>query len=98
LSEKYPQHSFKVIIGSDNLTHFHKWKNHQVILEEYGLIVYPRPGEVLSFEHPNVKFIQAPLMDISATFIRNSIKLGHSVKYLLHEKVEEYILDKKLFF
>lgn len=97
LADKYPQHQFKLIIGGDNLTHFHKWKNHEQILEYFGLYVYPRPGSHQEFRHPNVKFVEAPLMDISATFIRESIKNGHSVKYLLPQPVEDYIRDKKLF-
>ncbi|MGY6560220.1 MAG: nicotinate (nicotinamide) nucleotide adenylyltransferase [Nitritalea sp.] len=97
LTDKYPQHSFKLIVGSDNLSHFHKWKNAEWILEHIGLLVYPRPGEVLSYQHPNVQFVQAPLLDISATFIRESIAKGHSVKYLLHPDVAQYIADKKFF-
>ncbi|WP_373493222.1 nicotinate (nicotinamide) nucleotide adenylyltransferase [Aquiflexum sp.] len=97
LTDTHPQHDFKLIIGGDNLTHFHKWKNHEVILEQYGLYVYPRPGELNKIDHPNVRFVEAPLMDISATFIRQAIKGGNSVKYLLPETVEDYIKDKKLF-
>jgi nicotinate-nucleotide adenylyltransferase len=97
LSEKFPQHAFQVMIGSDNLNHFHKWKNHHLILENYGLIVYPRPGEMIEFHHPKVTFIEAPLMDISATFIRETLQKGKSVRYLLPPKVEEYIIDKKLY-
>lgn len=97
LSEKFPNHTFKVIVGGDNLTHFHKWKNHEVILTEYGLYVYPRPGENPFLDHVNIQFVEAPLMDISATFIRNAVKTGHSVKYLLPDAVEEYIRDKNLF-
>lgn len=97
LSEKFPQHTFKLIVGGDNLTHFHKWKNHEVILAEYGLYVYPRPGVSPSLDHPNIHFVEAPLMDISATFIRNAVKTGHSVKYLLPDAVEGYIRDRKLF-
>jgi nicotinate-nucleotide adenylyltransferase len=97
LSEKHPQHEFKVMIGGDNLTHFHKWKNYEQILLHYGLYIYPRPGQQKEFDHPNVRFVEAPLMDISATFIRETIKNGHSVKYLLPRNVEEYILGKKLF-
>lgn len=97
LSDKYPQHQFKLIVGGDNLTHFHKWKNHEVILEQYGLYVYPRPGEKKLPEHPNIQYVEAPLMDISATYIRDSVKQGHSVKYLLPEAVEDYIRDKKLY-
>lgn len=97
LSDKYPQHQFKLIVGGDNLTHFHKWKNHEVILEQYGLYVYPRPGEKKLPEHPNIQYVEAPLMDISATYIRDSVNQGHSVKYLLPEAVEDYIRDKKLY-
>lgn len=97
LSEKHPNHQFRLIVGSDNLTHFNKWKNFEVILEHYGLYVYPRPGELQDLKHPNIRYVEAPLMDISATFIRDSIKKGHSVKYLLPQSVEDYIRDKKLF-
>lgn len=97
LSDKYPQHEFKLVIGGDNLKSFHKWKNSDAILDYYGLYVYPRPQETHRIEHPNVRYVSSPLMDISATFIRNAIKNGHSVKYLLPEAVEDYIRDKKLF-
>ncbi len=97
LSDKYPQHEFKLIIGGDNLTHFHKWKNSDQILENYGLYVYPRPGESKNFEHANICYVDAPLIDISATFIRNSIQNGHSVKYLLPSLVEDYIKGKKFY-
>jgi nicotinate-nucleotide adenylyltransferase len=97
LSDQYPQHQFCLFLGSDNLTHFQKWKNHQAILDNYEIFVYPRPGEAKGFEHPKIKTIEAPLLDISATFIRKSIQEGYSVKYLLPDKVEEYILDKKLY-
>ncbi|MCH7412635.1 nicotinate-nucleotide adenylyltransferase [Belliella sp. R4-6] len=97
LSEKHPLHEFKLIIGGDNLTHFHKWKNYDLILDNYGLYVYPRPGDHLKLDHPNVKYVAAPMMDISATFIRNAIKNHKSVRYLLPDMVREYIKDKKLF-
>lgn len=97
LSDKYPQHQFSIFLGSDNLSHFHKWKNYQAILENYPILVYPRPGEVKRLEHPGITYVDAPLLDISATFIRKAIQEGLSVRYLLPEKVEEYILDKKLY-
>src|SRR5690606_21071797 len=97
LTDRYPQHDFKLVIGGDNLKSFHKWKNSEAILEYYGLYVYPRPNEAFIIEHPNVRYIQSPMIDISATFIRNAIKNGHSVKYLLQEAVEDYIRDKKFF-
>ena len=97
LSDKYPQHQFSLFLGSDNLNHFHKWKNHQAILDNYPILVYPRPGEVKTLDHPGVTYLDAPLLDISATFIRQSIQEGLSVRYLLPERVEGYIADKKLY-
>ena len=97
LSDKYPQHQFSIFLGSDNLSHFHKWKNHHAILENYPILVYPRPGEVKTLDHPGVSYMEAPLLDISATFIRQSIQEGLSVRYLLPERVEQYITDKKLY-
>jgi len=97
LSDKYPQHQFSLFLGSDNLSHFHKWKNHQAILDNYPILVYPLPGEVKTLDHPGVSYLDAPLLDISATFIRQCIQEGLSVRYLLPERVEGYILDKKLY-
>ncbi len=97
LTEKNPQHEFKLIVGGDNLTHFHKWKNHEIILERYGLYVYPRPGETPELDHPNISYVEAPLMDISATFIRKSIQEEKSVRYVLPDPVVDYIRDKKLY-
>jgi nicotinate-nucleotide adenylyltransferase len=97
LTDKNPKHEFRVVMGGDNLNHFRKWKNHEIIMEHYGLYVYPRPGESPAFTHPNINYVEAPLMDISATFIRETIRNGHSVKYLIPEAVEDYIKDKKLY-
>ena len=99
LSEKNPDKEFKVIIGEDNLASFKKWKNYELILENYGLYVYPRPNVSNSElkDHPNVKMVHAPVMDISATFIRNCIKRGQSIKYLVPDVVEAMIRDKKFY-
>ncbi len=93
LKEKHPDKEFKVILGEDNLTNFVKWKNHERILEDYGLYVYPRPDAQPSElkTHPNVKFVEAPMMDISATFIRKCIRNHQSVRYLVPDVVEEMI-------
>jgi nicotinate-nucleotide adenylyltransferase len=99
IQEKYPQHIFSLIIGEDNLGQFSKWKNYQQILEYFGLYIYPRPGAIKSelLKHPNVKVIEAPLLDISATFIRDRIRENKSVKYLVPDQVEQYILRKKFY-
>lgn len=99
LSEKHPDKEFRVIIGEDNLESFTRWKNYEQILENYGLYVYPRPG-VTSSElkrHRNVQVVEAPLLDISATFIRNSIRKGYSIRYLVPEGVEAIIREKKFY-
>jgi nicotinate-nucleotide adenylyltransferase len=100
LQEKYPDHQFSLIIGEDNLNSFTSWKNYQIILDHYGLIVYPRPNSKLSEvkNHPNVKLIEAPRMDISASFIRKCIRDNKSVRYLVPEKVLQFIRDRKLYF
>ena len=99
LSDKYRDHHFKLIIGEDNLTHFHKWKNHREILNQYELLVYPRPNaRKPSLDLPDtVRFIDAPQLQISATFIRDRILQGHSIKYLVPKEVEELILSRRLF-
>lgn len=98
LSDQYPKNEFSLFLGSDNLGQLTKWKNYQKILELYKIFVYPRPGDFQLIEHPAIQLIEAPLLDISATFIRKSIRENLSVKYLLPQEVEEYIHSKKLFF
>jgi nicotinate-nucleotide adenylyltransferase len=99
LSEKYPEKEFKVIIGEDNLERFTHWKNHEAILENYGLYVYPRPHAQPSAlkSHPKVQMVEAPLLEISATFIRNIIRKNQSVRYLVPDAVEERIRSKKYY-
>lgn len=93
LKEKHPKHDFALIIGGDNLLTFHKWKNHEEILKNHELYVYPRPNENLGQweNHPKVKIVPAPLMDITSTFIREGIKNKKDVRYFLPEKVAVYI-------
>ena len=99
LTEKHPGKEFKVIIGEDNLENFTKWKNHDQILEQFGLYVYPRPHVTNSelMRHPNVKVIEAPLLDISATYIRSCIKNNKSIRYLVPEPVEQMIRLKHFY-
>lgn len=88
-SEKYPEHEFVLILGSDNLVTFNKWKNFEQILERYSLYVYPRPGfsgGKLS-SNTKVKITSAPMMEFSATFIRDAIKNKRDVRYMLTESV-----------
>ena len=99
LQAKFPQHIFKLIIGEDNLAQFKNWKSYELILENFGLYVYPRPHSAShDFQaHAAVQFIQAPLLDISATFIRESIKNNRSIRYLVPETVENMIERKKFY-
>jgi len=96
LKEKHPEKEFRIILGEDNLVNFTKWKNYQQILDHYGLYIYPRPGTQPSAlrEHPNVTMVDAPLLDISATFIRNCIRKKQSIRYLVPDAVEEMIRSK----
>ncbi|GAB4009445.1 nicotinate (nicotinamide) nucleotide adenylyltransferase [Spirosoma migulaei] len=99
LSEKYPQHAFRLIMGEDNLEQFANWKNYDKILEYYGLYVYERPRTVeSSFKtHASVRVVEAPLLDISATFIRDCIRANRSIRYMVPEVVEEMIERKKFY-
>ncbi len=93
LQEKFPQHEFALIMGSDNLATFHKWKNYESILADHDIYVYPRPksdgGDLKN--NARVKMIDAPLMEISASFIRKSIKEKKDVRYMMPESVWNYI-------
>jgi nicotinate-nucleotide adenylyltransferase len=96
LSEKHPEKKFSVIIGEDNLENFPKWKNYDQILEGYGLYVYPRRHRADSElkKHPHVHFVDAPLLEISATFIRDCIRNNWSIRYLVPDPVEAMILAR----
>lgn len=99
IQEKYPKDEFVLIMGSDNLMGFKKWKNYDKILEYFSLYVYPRPNSNnAEFEnHPKIRLVNAPILDISATFIRELILNNKSIKYLVPEQVESYILKKKFY-
>lgn len=93
LQEKYPSHRFSLIMGADNLEGIHKWKNYELLLENHDIYVYPRPlhdgGTYKS--HPRVKWADAPLMEISSSFIRKAIRDGKNVSFMMPEGVAHYI-------
>ena len=93
LREKYPEHQFKLLIGGDNLIIFHKWVEYERIIDEFGLIVYPRPDfdtENLP-KYPNTILISAPLIDLSATEIREKLVKGESITGMVPEKVADFL-------
>lgn len=101
LQDKYPQHEFALIMGEDNLKSFHKWKNYEAILENHSVFVYPRMSPEIDNSqfknHPKITLINAPIVEISSTFIRENIKINKNIRPLLPEKVWEY-LDNNNFY
>lgn len=98
LSKRYPQHSFKVIIGADNWKIFQQWKDAEDILSDYGVVVYPRPGYPMGTVYDDrVEIINAPVADISSTFIRKGIARGKDMTYFLPSGVYEYIKTNRLY-
>jgi nicotinate-nucleotide adenylyltransferase len=92
LNEKYPDDIFSVIMGSDSLQNISKWKNYEYLLEKYQLLVYERPGfTTKGASFSNIIYLKAPLLDISSTRIREMIKTGKSIKFLVPDVVKEEI-------
>jgi len=92
LTEKYPEHKFSIIMGSDSFQNLHKWKNYESIVHNYPIFVYPRPGfEVDNKLNATLEIVDAPLLQISATHIRQLIRDGKSIRYLVPDKVREEI-------
>ncbi|KGE14682.1 nicotinate (nicotinamide) nucleotide adenylyltransferase [Sphingobacterium deserti] len=96
LREKFPDKEFQLIMGEDNLQSFQKWKNADVILRDYKLVIYPRPGyDAAELKtHPSVIMTETPLMELSSTFLRQCIKEKKDIRYYTVDKVREFI-DKK---
>jgi nicotinate-nucleotide adenylyltransferase len=99
LKEKYPEHEFALIMGSDNLISLPKWKNYKMILRDYRVYVYPRPGYENAdlANHPSVTITMTPLMELSATFIRKSIAAKKNVQYFVPDPVLKFIENKNLY-
>lgn len=99
LSKRYPRHSFKVIIGADNWKIFSQWRNSQTIIDDYGVVVYPRPGYQLGpvYDDNVDVIVGAPIADISSTWVRKAIARGKDLNFFLPPGVFEYIKQNKLY-
>jgi nicotinate-nucleotide adenylyltransferase len=92
LQEKYPQHEFSVIMGSDSFQNLPRWKNFELLVKNYPFIIYKRPGFELSDTwNAAVTILNAPMLQISATEIRDNIKTGRTIRYLVPDKTREEI-------
>lgn len=95
LAERHPEHRFNLIMGLDNLQSFPKWKNSEVILRDYEIYVYPRVTEKKDqpelLNHEKVHMIDAPIVEISSTFIRKAVKDGKDIRALMPFKAWKYM-------
>lgn len=99
LKERYPEKQFSLIMGGDNLVSFHKWKNYERLLENHRIYVYKRPSHELPelAQHPQVTLCEAPLLEISSSYIRKMIAEGESYRYLVPDKVYDYLMDSNMY-
>lgn len=98
LSEKFPLEKFTIIMGSDSFQNIHRWKNYEQLLQQYAILVYKRPNfEVKETHGARLTIMDAPMLDISATFIRKMIKEGKSVQYIVPDAVREYIKESNYY-
>ncbi|MCC7401514.1 MAG: nicotinate-nucleotide adenylyltransferase [Chitinophagaceae bacterium] len=98
LQEKYPARQFKIIMGSDSFQNLHKWKNWETIVSNYEIIVYLRPGfEIENKIQAKLIILNAPLLEISSTHIRELIAQKKSARYLVTDKVYEEILKGRYY-
>jgi len=99
LNEAHPDKDFVLIMGGDNLGTLHKWKNYEQILKYHQIYVYQRPNYELGdlATHPAIKIFEAPLMQISASYIRKCIREGHSIQYVVTQPVFEYIASSSMY-
>jgi nicotinate-nucleotide adenylyltransferase len=99
LREKYPSKEFVLIMGADNLVTLHKWKNYEILLSDYSIYLYNRPGYAVEeyFNAKDIRIMGAPQFEISSTYIRNLIKEGKSTRYLLPDKVGKYLSEQNIY-
>jgi nicotinate-nucleotide adenylyltransferase len=98
LGDKYPGYTFSIIMGSDSFQNLGKWKNSEVIIKNHHILIYKRPGfEIDNKLNANLTIMDAPLLEISATHIRELVSKGRSIKYLVPQAVEDEILRASLY-
>ena len=99
LRDAFPDREFALIMGGDNLPNLHKWKNYEVLLRDYTIYVYQRPEYELGklADHPAIVLLDAPLMKISASYIRQCLRAGYSVQYLVPDPVYAYLEQTTLY-
>lgn len=98
LAEKFPLERFSVIMGSDSFQNIHRWKNFEHLIKNYSIIIYKRPGfEITETHGAKLTILEAPLLEISSTYIRNEVKQKKSIRYLVPEKVCDYIEESNYY-
>lgn len=98
LAKRYPTKRFKLVIGSDNWAVFEKWRDWQRILDEYGVLVYPRLGSPIPEGHVDgMEPVDSPIIDISSTWIRDAIANGRDMTFYLPAGIYKYIIDNHLY-
>lgn len=97
MQELHSDAQFSLVIGADNLAIFHQWKEHETILHNYRLLVYPRTGFESPITHPNIVYTQAPCVDVSSTIIRQCVQQQQSIQHLVPEAVAQYIAQEQLY-
>ncbi len=93
LSERNPNTAFSLIVGMDSLENIHKWKNYEVLLQSYRLLVYPRSGFTGGdhLNHPSVQLVDAPKIEVSSSFIRRAVSVGKNIFWFMPPKAYEYM-------
>ncbi len=100
IEKKYPKYKFILILGRDSLSSIKRWKNYKVILNKYDILVYPRIGFFSNYflKHDNISLLKAPIIEISSSFIRDSIKKGKNMKSFLFPEVWKYMKKYNFFY
>lgn len=93
LSNAHPEHTFEFIMGADNWATIHQWKAYKTLLSSYPILIYPRTGYPITIPacYPHIRAVDAPLIEISSTFIRQSIKTGKDIRFFLPAEIRPYL-------